>query len=256
MRLADRRLHYQGITLPFGTKDGKAVCEQIKALYHRHRNLCEYLSGEVEILKPDELEFHAEFGIEPGEDASVVLARLYATILRYLSGVVQISAPEMAAASGLSPEEWLEGVTDTVRPVVPALQQTEHELYKQLREVEGVRSFTTCYLMKDGEPQTDFSQGFGLQIPTEAKELHVRIRQGYFEVEPDFLPSVPGWRHCTRQADTGNPYNRNNRKPVTGACRMPFTVTSSPTIPLWETSRPAIACPKRKGKDKPPLKAI
>ena len=172
---------------PFGTKDGKAVCEQIKALYHRHRNLCEYLSGEVEILKPDELEFHAEFGIEPGEDASVVLARLYATILRYLSGVVQISAPEMAAASGLSPEEWLEGVTDTVRPVVPALQQTEHELYKQLREVEGVRSFTTCYLMKDGEPQTDFSQGFGLQIPTEAKELHVRIRQGYFEVEPDFF---------------------------------------------------------------------
>lgn len=172
---------------PFGTKDGKAVCEQIKALYHRHRNLCEYLSGEVEILKPDELEFHAEFGIEPGEDASVVLARLYATILRYLSGVVQISAPEMAAASGLSPEEWLEGVTDSVRPVVPALQQTEHELYKQLREVEGVRSFTTCYLMKDGEPQTDFSQGFGLQIPTEAKELHVRIRQGYFEVEPDFF---------------------------------------------------------------------
>lgn len=74
-----------------------------------------------------------------------------------------------------------------MRPVVPALQQTEHELYKQLREVEGVRSFTTCYLMKDGEPQTDFSQGFGLQIPTEAKELHVRIRQGYFEVEPDFF---------------------------------------------------------------------
>lgn len=168
---------------PFGVEDEKTVCEQIKALFHQHRNLCEYLSDEVKILKPDELEFHAEFEIKPGEDASVVLARIYSTILRYLSGTVRLSTPDEAVNSGISPEEWLEGVTDVVRPVVPELQQTEHELYKQLRAVEGVRSFTTCYLMKDGEPQTNFLEGFGLQIPTEAKELHVRIRQGRFEVE-------------------------------------------------------------------------
>lgn len=170
---------------PFGVKDSKAVCEQVKTLYHRHRNLCEYLSGEVKEPVLNELEFHAEFEIEPGEDASDVLARLYVAILRYLSGAVRISTPDTAAVSVLSPEEWLEGITDIVRPVAPELQQTEHELYQQLREVKGVRSFTACYLMRNGEPQTNFSEGFRLQIPTEAKELHVRIHQGRFEVEPD-----------------------------------------------------------------------
>ena len=170
---------------PFETEDGKAVCEQIKILFHQHRNLCEYLSDEVKIQEPAELEFHAQFEIESGENASVVLARIYSTILRYLSGAVRISIPDTTAVSELPPEEWLEGITDVVRPVAPELQQTEYELYKQLREVQGVRSFTTCYLMRNGEPQTNFSEGFRLQIPTEAKELHVRIHQGRFEVEPD-----------------------------------------------------------------------
>lgn len=169
---------------PFGTEDEGAVCEQIKSLYNRHRNLCEYLSGEVEILKADELELHAEFEIEPGEDAAIVLARLYVAILRYLSGAVRISTPD--AAAGITPEAWLEGVTGAVRSVVPELPQTAHELYKQLREVKGIRSFTACYLKRDGALQTDFSQGFSLQIPTGDKELHVRIRQGRFEVKPDF----------------------------------------------------------------------
>lgn len=170
---------------PFEEEDGQKVCGKIKSLYNQHRNLCEFLSGEVEIIETDKLEFHAEFEIEPGADASVVLARLYATILRYLSGAVRLSTPDMATSSGIAPEEWLEGLTDAVRPVIPKLQQTEHELYKQLREVEGVRSFTTCYLMKDGKPQTCFAQGFGIQLPIRKEELHVRIRQGRFEVEPD-----------------------------------------------------------------------
>lgn len=170
---------------PFGTKDRKEVCKQIEVLYHRHRNLCEYLSGEVEILKPAELVFQAEFEAEPGEDVSVVLARIYSTILRYLSGAVRVSTLAEAVISGISPEEWLEGMTDAVRTETPALQQTEHELYRQLREVEGVRSFTTCYLMRDGKPQTDFSEGFGLQIPTKQEEFHVRVYQGRFVVKPD-----------------------------------------------------------------------
>ena len=44
--------------------------------------------------------------------------------------------------------------------------------------MEGIRSFSTCYLMKDGKPQTDFSEGFSLKIPCMEKELKVRIRQG------------------------------------------------------------------------------
>lgn len=168
---------------PFGNEDGREVCARVKSLYNRHRNLCEFLSGEVETVKPDELEFHAEFEIEPGADASDVLARLYAAILRHLSGAVRVSVPD--TASGTPPEEWLEGLTDAARPVMPGLQPTEHELYKQLRKVDGVRSFTTCYLMKDGQPQTVFPHEAGVRLPSRKEELHVRIRQGGFEVEPD-----------------------------------------------------------------------
>lgn len=171
---------------PFGVEDGIKVCEQIKALYHRHRNLCEYLSGEVEILKPDELAFQAEFEIEPEEDASTVLARIYQTILYYLSGAVRISTPGEAINSGIFPEEWLEGVTDAVSTATTAQQQTEHELYRLLRGVKGVRSFMTCYLMREGKPQTDFSEGFGLQIPETPDEFHVHIHQGRRScVQPD-----------------------------------------------------------------------
>ena len=142
---------------PFSAKDGKTLCREVEALYQRNRNLCEFLNGEVEILHPDELELHAELGIEAGEDASTVLARIYATALRYLS--------------------------DGMRP--DAQKLTEHELYKLLRETEGVRSFTTCYLMKDGQPQTDLSQGFSLQIPKDIDTLHIRIHQEGYEAKPD-----------------------------------------------------------------------
>lgn len=167
-------------------KDTDRICEEVKVLYHRYRNLCEFLSGEVEILKPDELEFQAELEIAPGEDATDVLARIYAAILDYLSGEVRISMPDDTSASGIPPEEWLEGMTGVVRPTVSEGKRTEHELYKRLRAVKGVRSFTTCYLMKGGEPQTDFSQGFGLHIPERENELHVHISQEHEMQKPDF----------------------------------------------------------------------
>lgn len=171
---------------PFRKEKVGRICEEVKALYHRYRNLCEFLSGEVEILEPDELEFQAEFEIAPGEDASVVLASVYAAILDYLSGAVRISMPDGTVTSAIPPGEWLEGMTGAVRPVLSEGKRTEHELYKRLRTVKGVRSFTTCYLMKDGIPQTDFSQGFGLHIPEREDELHVLIRREHNKPEPDF----------------------------------------------------------------------
>ena len=168
-------------------KDTDRICEEVKALYHRYRNLCEFLSDEVEILRLDELEFHAELEIAPGEDATNVLVRVYAAILDYLSGEVRISMPYDTSVSGISPEEWLEGMTGIVRPTISEGKRTEYELYKRIRAVKGVRSFTTCYLMKDGEPQTDFSQGFGLHIPEREDELHVCIRQKHEMPKPDFF---------------------------------------------------------------------
>ena len=104
---------------PFEEEDnGKTVVKQVAKIYNSHRNLCEYLD-KVIIVRSAELEFHAEFEIEPGKDASIVLARLYGTILHYLSGGVYICAPEELETSGLSPEEWLEGAEGIVRVVIP-----------------------------------------------------------------------------------------------------------------------------------------
>lgn len=171
---------------PFGENDENTLMKQIKAVYNSHRNLCEHLR-EIIVVQPEELEFHAEFEIEPGKDASVVLAKIYWTILHYLSGAVNISTPKEQIASGMSsedellrivPEKWLEGSEDAVRVIIPRQQNTEYELYKKLWQVEGIQSFSTCYLMKDGEPLTDFSGGFSLKIPKKEKELKVHIRCG------------------------------------------------------------------------------
>ncbi len=178
---------------PFGEDDENKVVKQVKEVYHGHRNLCEYLR-EVIVVQPEELEFHAEFEIEPGKDASVVLAKIYWTILNYLSGGVNIFMPKEMAPLGMSsenellkvvPEEWLEGSEDVIRVIIPRQQNTEYELYKKLWQVEGIHSFSTCYLMKNGEPLTDFFGGFSLKIPKKEEELKVCIRCGRFTEKVD-----------------------------------------------------------------------
>lgn len=155
----------------------RIVKKLVKAVYNSHRNLCEYLD-EVVVVQPEELEFHAELVIEPGKDATVLLAKLYAVILHYLSGSVSISTPEEWVTSGLSPEEWLEGSENGVRVVIPRQQNTEYELYKRLWQVEGIQSFSTCYLKKDGLPLTNFTGGYSLKIPRIDTELNVNIYCG------------------------------------------------------------------------------
>lgn len=156
---------------------------QVWQVYNSHRNLCEHLDR-VETAHPEELEFHADFEIEAGHDATALLAEIYRTILRYLCHTATLSTPE-EDAEGIFPETWLEGSEDIVRTVIPKQKDTESELYMQLRGIGGIRSFATCYLMRDGEPASDLSQGFGLKIPRKDEELKVRIRCGRTEVKPD-----------------------------------------------------------------------
>lgn len=160
------------------------LAEQINAVYNSHRNLCEYLD-KIIVVKPEELEFQAELEIEPGNDATLLLADIYQTILCYLSGNVSISGTEGQAASGLSLEEWLEGSDDTLRVVIPRQKNTEYELYKRLWLVKGIKSFSTCYLMKNGEPLTDFSDGYSLKIPRKEIDLKVKIRCGCSVIKVD-----------------------------------------------------------------------
>ena len=74
---------------------------------------------------------------------------------------------------------------NAVRVIIPRQQNTEYELYKKLWQVEGIQSFSTCYLMKDSEPLTDFSGGFSLKIPKKERELKVCIHCGSFTEKVD-----------------------------------------------------------------------
>ena len=174
------------IVLPPFNKEVKseALVERVQMVYNEHRNLCEYLD-QVVVVKPEELEFHAKFEIEPGRDATLLLIEIYQIILRYLSGAMSISAPEEQAISGMPLEEWLEGSDDTVRVVIPRQQNTEYELYNKLWQVKGIQSFSVCYLMKNGEPLTNFSGGYSLKIPRKKDDLTVDIYCGCSQVQVD-----------------------------------------------------------------------
>lgn len=183
----------------------ETIRQQIETIYQSHRNLCEHLD-QVEISHPEELEFHADFEIEPGKDATLMLAEVYYIVLRYLSGAIQVLTPDNQTTAGISPENWLEGAEDDVRVEIPNLKNTEYELYRQLRAINGVRSFSTCYLMKDGEPLSDFTQGFSLKIPKKDNELAVCIRCGLSVMQIDvnkFLTLLEGF-YCMRSPEIKN----------------------------------------------------
>lgn len=169
---------------PFEEGNEAAIVKRIREIYNSHRNLCERLNH-VAVVLQDKLEFQAELELEPGCDATLLLARIYGTILHYLSGTAHLCTEEERLASELPPEEWLEGSEDGTRIIMASQQYTEYELYKKLRGLDGIRSFGICYLMKDGKPQSDFSKGYGLEIPKEKDELKVRIRCGQTEMPVD-----------------------------------------------------------------------
>ena len=194
---------------PFDGSNGDETVRLVEEAFHSRRNLCERLE-KVEIIRPDILDFEAELEIEPGEDATEVLARIYGRILRYLSGSMSLLTPGSRPADGFSPEAWLEGSEDTLRAVLPRQEYTEHELYKQLCGIKGVDRFRTCYLTKDGIPQTRLSGPYSLRIPQERKDFgNIRMYCGKTEakIDPDrFLERLEGF-HLLR----GQSLNRKQR---------------------------------------------
>lgn len=127
------------VKMPF--YDDAQVAKKIESLYQKHRNLCEWLER-LEPAETEALYFEADIDICPGEDATTVLARVYGCILAYLSG-------ESALQNG----------------------KTEYDLYKRLCQVEGVKYFRTCFLKKDGVPQSRFPDNATIAIPTTRGDL-------------------------------------------------------------------------------------
>lgn len=163
---------------PFAENSAEQIKQQVAAAYHSRRNLGEWLET-VEVVQPDKLNLETELEIGPGEDATDILARIYRCILHYLSGEARTSLPTDQESDASTPEIWLEGSEDIRRVILPELKNTEHELYKRLRNIKGITHFQTCYLMKDGIPQTVFHTVCSLHIPMKQEEFEkIRIHCG------------------------------------------------------------------------------
>lgn len=154
----------RAVPAPF-TDDSGGAAELIAVAFSRRRNLCEWLE-KVEMARPDLLDLEAEFEIDAGEDASTVLARVYHVILHSLSDSAVFHTPGTQSGGGLSPEDFLEGSENGLCVTVNSRQDAEYRLYEELLGVEGVRSFRTCFLKKDGVVQTRFPENAGLCIPS------------------------------------------------------------------------------------------
>lgn len=174
------------VSSPFEESHESILTDKVVEVYHAHRNLCERLNSAT-MKQQQKLEFQAELEMNPGCDATLLLARIYATVLHYLYGAAHICTKEERLTSQLSPEEWLEGSEDGTRIEIGTPHRTEYGLYKQLLKIEGVNTFSICYLMLNGKPQSDFSEGYGLYLPKEKSELKVRVRCGRTEMPIDFL---------------------------------------------------------------------
>lgn len=165
-------------------EENKGIEKEIRNFFHVHRNLCENIQ-DVIIVKPQQLIFEAEFEIGTGYDATSILAKVYWTIILYISGSIEITPLEKSFFSNLSPEEWMEGTYDGTRVAIPEQKDTEHELYLRLCKVTGIKSFRTCYLKNNGKIQTDFKNGFSLFIPHNLQELKVKITVGNSKAKVD-----------------------------------------------------------------------
>ena len=169
------------VKMPF--YDDGQVAKKIGSLFQAHRNLCEWL-GKVEPAETESLCFEADIDIYPGEVAATVLARVYGCILAYLSG-------ESTSRNG----------------------KTEYELYKRLCQVEGVKYFRTCFLKKDGVPQSRFPDNATVVIPTSRADLEkIRLFCGNTEVEVNvhlFVERLKGFCFGRRPWAANGPEARN-----------------------------------------------
>lgn len=158
---------------------------RIRACFHEHRNLCENLKN-VTLHDPIPLTFHSELEIHPGEDATTILAQIYWTIIRYLSGSMRIEKPETFLFSDLSPEKWLDGPTGNIRVIIPEQRNTMYELYQTLLQIKGIKAFKTCYLLdEDKAIITDFTKGYRISIPKRREDIHVKITIGSSKMPVD-----------------------------------------------------------------------
>lgn len=155
--------------------DDRILCDQVRSLLNRHRNLCERI-GEITKEQPEELSFHADFEIETGKNATDLLVEIYRTSMQYLSGSTEIRRPAADGTLPMREDEWYEGPVKNIRADIPRQRDTEIELYWRLTKIPGIVSFKTCYFIdRQGHPVTDFRKGYSLPVPDDFSNVTVRI---------------------------------------------------------------------------------
>ncbi len=164
------------------------IVKRVHKLYHAHRNLCENLH-EISFPQLTELDFHSELEINPGTDATSIVVQIYWNIIYYLSGSIRMEYQNKHFRSAMALEDWMEGTNTDFRVIIPRQNETEQELFSLLLQIDGIKSFKTCYLIKKNDksvpsrtpapqPETisDFKEGFCIFIPKYQHELNVKVR--------------------------------------------------------------------------------
>lgn len=159
------------------------MASQVLGFLNRHRNLCERF-GDVQVVSPEELFFHADFGIATGENATEILVQVYWTAMQYLSGSVEVAFRTAGSPLPMREDEWYEGPVRNARAEIPVQKDTETELYVLLTRIPGIVSFKTCYFKdKNGHTVTDFKTGYTLHL---SKDFgNVKVRNGNETVHVD-----------------------------------------------------------------------
>lgn len=171
--------------------DENGVIGRVRNFLNNHRNLCENI-GKVEICHPIPLTFEAELEIFPEFNATDILIQVYWKAMQYLSGSVRLETDGFRKSEKKEdmdycrPDIWYDGPVEDIRVVIPEQKDTQRELYWKLYEIEGIRNFKTCWFKdREGNPVTDFSDGYMLQIPDEFRNVRVKVRDElvYADVE-------------------------------------------------------------------------
>lgn len=121
----------------------EAVKQQVKKVYHAHRNLCEGLQ-EITIIRREELELRGWIEIMPGTDATRLLARLY------------------------------QGTQDFLR----ALEQEVPVavLRRQLSRIEGIKKIFVLELLEAGRVKNKVGSNCAVKIPQAKPEVLLRLQ--------------------------------------------------------------------------------
>ena len=119
------------------------MVDEVKALYHSHRNLCENI-GIVRFLEYEMLHFCIEAEIAEAVDETRMMARIFLEVQEFLKAGVRFRRVDELLAGGKTPDEILDGpeqarmVVDETSLCTDWKEYDLSVLYQHIKELPGV----------------------------------------------------------------------------------------------------------------------